>query len=368
MTAESTQPAIRVLHVITGLGHGGAETMLARLVSTPVPGVEHAVISLSPGGVHASRLKAAGVPVHVCNLRQAGGLARAPAILRQAVRRHRPNIIQGWMYHGNVTAQLLRPLAPMGARPRVILGIRCTEYSVEGEPRPVVRLDAALSRFADLLIANSDAGLSAHLAHGYRPARSVVVHNGIDVGHFKPDPQARADQRRALGLAADTPVFIHVANVRPLKNHALLLAAMRQLPSCTALLVGEGTEGLEGLPNTRLLGRRDDVDRLLSVADAAICCSLSEGFSNAVAEAMAAGLPVVCTDVGDNRVIVGDTGWLTAPVVAQFTATLRAAAQLPLAELQVKGSRARSRIIENFTLTRAVERFTDCYRDLVGKA
>jgi glycosyltransferase involved in cell wall biosynthesis len=358
---------IRVLHFIAGLDNGGAEAMLARLVTAPTEDVEHVVVSLRKGGFHVARLRSHNVVVHEHDISDPRQAASAPWLFAKVVRDFAPDVIQGWMYHGNLVAQLAPVLARRRARTKVIIGIRCTEHSLTSAFRPVVKIDAGLSRFADLMIANSHSGLDFHLAHGYRPPRSAVVHNGVDVDLFKPDPAVRAQMRAALHLAPDARVLIHVANVRPLKNHGLLLEALRSVPQCTALLVGDGTAELDLPANARALGRRDDVERLLAAADLTVNTSWSEGFCNAIAEAMAAGLPGVCTAVGDTAMIVGDTGWLVPPRVDAFAAALREALNLSPEELADQGRRARARICEKFTLSAAVHRFTGCYFELAGR-
>src|SRR5690606_18204571 len=131
----------------------------------------------------------------------------------------------------------------------------------------LIRVGARLSGRPDVIVANSTAGVRAHLAHGYRPRRLEVIPNGIDTDRFRPDPAARADLRAALGLAPDARVAIHVARVDPMKDHASLLDAFRNLPEVALLLVGSGTQRLSLPPNAQALGRRDDVAALLSAAD-----------------------------------------------------------------------------------------------------
>ena len=99
-----------------------------------------------------------------------------------------------------------------------------------------------------------------------------------------------------------------------MKDQATFLAAMTQLPDLFALLVGAGTETLAATHNVVRLGRRNDVPRLFAAADFVVSSSrFGEGFSNALGEGMACGLPAVATDVGDAKLIVGDTGLVVPP-------------------------------------------------------
>jgi glycosyltransferase involved in cell wall biosynthesis len=115
-----------------------------------------------------------------------------------------------------------------------------------------------------------------------------------------------------------------------------------------------------------LLGRRDDVPRLLAAMDVATSASAyGEGFSNAVAEAMACGVPCVVTDVGDAGWIVGDTGMVVPPGSPDLLAKAWSRL-LGMDRDQRKrlGERARARVAENFEISAVVRRFEDFYRGL----
>jgi Glycosyltransferase len=113
----------------------------------------------------------------------------------------------------------------------------------------VVKACALLSRWPDVVTANSAAGLKSHLALGYHPRRTQVLANGIDVDHFRPDAAARVAVRTELGIPENAMVVAHVARVDAMKDHGSFLAAMTALPDVFALLVGAGTEDLAAAPN-----------------------------------------------------------------------------------------------------------------------
>ena len=130
------------------------------------------------------------------------------------------------------------------------------------------------------------------------------------------------------------------------------------------LVVGAGTSHLTTPPNVRRLGFRADMARLYPIADIVVSSSaFGEGFSNAVAEGMSAGLIPVATDVGDTMRIVGDTGHLVpARNVSVLTEAIAAAAGLPPLERAEQGERARERILANFTFARALDAFSELYQ------
>jgi glycosyltransferase involved in cell wall biosynthesis len=230
----------------------------------------------------------------------------------------------------------------------------------------VVKACALLSRSPDVVTANSVAGLKSHLALGYHPRRTQVLANGIDVDHFRPDAAARIAVRSELGIPENAVVLAHVARVDAMKDHGSFLAAMAALPDVFALLAGAGTESLAAAPNLFRLGRRCDVARLFAAADIVVSSSCrGEGFSNVLAEGMACGLPAVATDIGDARLIVGDTGLV---VPAQSPETLAAAIRTLAAESASlradRGRRARERIVEHFSMKRAVQTHVELYESL----
>jgi glycosyltransferase involved in cell wall biosynthesis len=230
----------------------------------------------------------------------------------------------------------------------------------------VVKACALVSRYPDVVTANSTTGLKSHLALGYRPRRAQVIANGIDIDEFQPNAAARRAVRTELGIGNDAIVLAHVARVNAMKDHGSFLAAMAALPHLYALLVGAGTEDLPAGPNLFRLGCRCDVPRLFAAADFVISSSrFGEGFSNVLAEGMACGLPAVATDVGDAKFIVGDTGFVVPPQGpdALIAAIRTLAAESETARAQ-RGSRARARIVENFAMGHAVQRYVDLYRSL----
>jgi len=275
------------------------------------------------------------------------------------------------MYHGDLAALLALVASGRRRSTQLAWNIRCSDLDFARYSRAlhlVVRACAALSRVPDLVIANSHAGLVSHRTLGYRPRRAEVVPNGIDTDVYRPDAAARAAVRRELGIAEEAAVVAHVARVDPMKDHAGFLRTMALLPDVHALVAGAGTESLPAAANVHRLGRRADVPRLLAAADLIVSSSaFGEGFSNAVAEGMATGLPAVATNVGDAATIVGDTGLVVAPDNPQALADAIRALLSETPDQHVdRGRRARARIAERFSIPRAREQLAKLYDDLLG--
>lgn len=355
--------AMKIVHVISGLGTGGAEANLLRLATAlGRRGWAQHVVGVGAPSDHAVALSDVGVAVTVLGVGSASSALRGLMRLAGIVRSFRPDVLQGWMYHGDLFATLAHLLSPGAGRRKLFWNLRASNTRECGYAR-IVRLCALLSGRPDAVIANSQAGAEYHLAHGYRPRRIEIIPNGIDTNAFRPDPQACARIRGELGIAADAVVAIHAARFDPMKDHALFLAAMAELPAMQAIMTGKDTQTLTVPPNVHRLGIRRDMPALYAAADVVVSTSAyAEGFSNVVAEGMSAGLVPVATDVGDARTIIGETGTIVPvrdPVA--LVAALADIAAWPRDRLTVRGFAARTRIVGQFDEERAIERYVELY-------
>lgn len=357
----------RVMHVITSLHTGGAESMLTSLALASLSkGQEIHVVSLMSGGANYEHLSRGGVPVMHLGLARGQWNPLALWRLARLIRRLRPSVVQSWMYHADLAATLGLALSGRRRRTRLYWGVRCSDMDL-GRYGPglkaVIGFCARLSFLPDAVIANSRAGKNVHERLGYRPREFLVYDNGIDTERFRPDPETRARIRAELGIPPDEMLLIQVARMDPMKDYDCFLAALRRLPGIRAIAVGEGTQQLDDLPGLIRLGPRRDVPALLAASDIIVSSSaFGEGFSNAIAEGMACGLPAVATTVGDAARIVGDAGILVPPRDPQALASaIMALARKSPTERVVMGQAARHRIVEQFSLERAVSRFGALY-------
>jgi len=271
------QPTARVMHVITGLDTGGAETQLALLVGArKEAGAEDIVVSLIPGGAVRQRLENSGVTVHDLGMRRGRPSLTGLLRLRSLIRRTKPRIVQSWMYHADLISAFALQVSGRKNATRLIWGIRCSDMNLADYGRGLrwtLGLCVRYSHVPDMVVANSEAGLKAHVDLGYQPRHSRVIDNGIDTARFRPDAASRAEVRAELAIDSGVKLVAHVARVDPMKDHETLLTAMRELPDVELLLIGLGTESLAARPGWHGLGRRADVPRLLSTCDLIVASS-----------------------------------------------------------------------------------------------
>jgi glycosyltransferase involved in cell wall biosynthesis len=309
-----------------------------------------------------------GIPVSGFDIGSISQALRAVGKLRRVVQHVGPDIVQGWMYHGDLAATFIHLLTAGRTRRRLVWNIRASNVDDARYAR-LVRICAWLSRWPDVVVANSEAGAKFHVSRGYRPRRMVTISNGIDTVKFCPDPMVRSEVRAELGLG-DKVVVVHVARVDPMKDHATFLAAMARLPDIFGLLIGAGTEALACPPNVRALGVQSNTERYYAAADVVASSSaFGEGFSNALAEGMSAGLVPVTTNVGDAARIVGPIGIVVVPRdPAALAGAIRSIADLSGEQRRVRGQEARARIVSFFERERAIDAYAGLYRELAAES
>ncbi|MDR7420810.1 MAG: glycosyltransferase, partial [Armatimonadota bacterium] len=373
----------KVVHLITALDVGGAELALARLLpGLRDRGIHNTVVSLTAPGRVALRIREAGVAVRSLGLRRGSVAPGAVFRLRRLLQAERPDILQTWMYH----ADLLGAVASWRrVRPALLWNVRASDVEMTryGWLSAATRRTCAwLSRRPLAVVANSQAGIEFHQRLGYRPARWVMIPNGVDSREFRPDPVARASFRAELGIPGDAKLVGLVGRRDPMKGHDVFLEAARALmdrwPSLHVLLAGPGVEAdvepfaswsraLEPTVRQRvhLLGPRDDMPRLYAALDVACSASLfGEGFPNVIAEAMATGVPVVATAVGDAPHLVGDTGFIVPPGDAASLADRCGMLVGDDGRRRAMGEAARRRIVSLFGMDRVADAYARLYTEL----
>ncbi len=377
---------LRVLHIITGLGQGGAESVLFRLATYPEANVEHVVVSLTDEGIYGERLRAAGVAVHMLGMKRGRVSLRGFLALRALVAAERPDAVQTWMYHADLIGGLAARLAGVRA---IAWGIRNSGEHLERSSRSarmVLRACALLSgRIPKAIVCAAQKSAERHADKGYDRARMVVIANGYDLSRYAPNAEARSRVRAQWGVPQDVPAIGCVARWDPLKDHANLLRAIAALvrdgrdAGLRCVLIGRGmdTENAElgalvdrlGLRDRLVLaGPSDDVPAAMNGLDLHVLSSCAEGFPNVVAEAMACGVYCVVTDVGDAAYIVGDAGVVVPPEQPE---ALARGIETALREVAARGRErageaGRARVLENFDIARMVQSYIAVWRRISG--
>lgn len=374
--------ALRILFLTRSLGFGGAERQLVELAKA-LHQRGHAVTvaeSYAPGPL-TPELVAAGVRTRSLGKTGRWDLTGFTRSLVALVKDERPDVLHSYLVEPNILAAAVKARFP---RLKVVWGIRASnmDFAKYGlVSRMSFATSALLSRVPDRIIANSHAGVTFHAEHGYPRAAMHVVPNGIDVGRFTPDPEARRAERATLGVDDGTLLIGVMGRLDVMKDHptflrAVALHAPPERLDVRYLVTGSGpaayvaemqrlAQELGVEDRVVWQGPRTDAQRVLNALDIMTSTSaFGEGFPNVVGEAMACGVPCVVTDVGDSGVVVGSTGIVVPPGaaegVAEGWATLagRLSPELSTA--------CRSRIAEEFSVDRLAERTVAVLRDVVA--
>lgn len=363
---------MKVMHVIAGLGTGGAETQLVNLVTSAcADGPESIVVNLLPmdSGPNTRRLQDAGIEVHHLGLSGIGNLIGTRNRLTQLIRSTKPDIVQSWMYYGDFLSYSALRKGGLLGRVRHFWNIRCSDMDLQRYSRRlrwVMKFCAAHSGKPTGVVVNSLAGQEVHRRAGYQPRAWHLIENGIDTDRFSPGDKYMA--RGAAGFPQDRPIAVHIARVDPMKDHDTLIRVAADAPQWLFVAVGAGTEKLYGPPNLVGQGRRDDVDCLARAADVVLSTSaFGEGFSNALAEGMASGLLPISTDVGDSAWLIDAAGWVVPPKSPDhIVGVLNEIADFEATEYARRSVVARDRIVAEFGIDRMVGRYNSLYRQAVA--
>lgn len=305
---------VTVVHVVENLNRGGLERVVIDLVRAQrAMGMRCRVLCLFGEGPLAEELRADGVDVQACGKRRGvdlRALRRMRALLRQT-----PGAI---LHTHNAVAHYHAVLAAVGLPLRRVVNTRHAMPAGEGGGRREWLYRRAM-RATDVCVAVCEAARLQLQVQGVRPRVGLVsIPNGIQLGRYQPSCAAsRRQLAEVLGLPGGTALIGTVGRLNPVKDQASLIRAFRRvhdaMPATALLLIGDGAEraGLAAVAHAEgvygsvhFLGDRADVDVLLQGLDLFAMSSMSEGYSIALLEASAAGLPIVATDVGGNAEIV----------------------------------------------------------------
>lgn len=343
-----------------------------------------AVLTLWDSGPLRQRIRALGIPVYSLRMQPRTPSPAALSRLMRIVRRVQPDVIQGWLIQGNVTA-FAAGLVQIGMRHRapVVWNCRVCLNSMADAPLSWVmayKFSAQLSRFATTIIYASKTSAQQHQEIGYPHDRAVFIPNGFDPTVFAPSPQARAEVRHELQLADDALLIGLIGRYHAMKDHPNFLQAAALVkqshPHARFVLAGRGidwqNEALAALireqnlqESIHLLGERHDMPRLSAALDIACCSSYDEAFPNVIGEAMSCGVPCAVTDVSDLEWIVGDSGRVVPPRNARALAeAISELIETGAAGRQQLGAAARARVLEVFALSTVTAQYQALYEKL----
>lgn len=369
---ESTPKILMLIDEMESIAAGGTERQILQIAALLRAGGFETVIATLRGTAWLTP-EVAGCPVHHANVMSLRSRSswRELQKLQQWMRKERFHILTTFFHESNCLGSWLASRAGI---PALVGGRRNLGTTIPLLWKALLRLS---NRRVDQFHANCEAvGQKAIRAEGISPDRVHIVYNGIDLTLFEGLYQYRRSMRQRLGLRPDAILYGMVSGLRPEKGVGDFLEAARQMipsaPRAHFLIVGGGE--LQAALQARvdqhnlhsriqLVGAQNDVLPYLAAMDVGVLSSYTEGLSNSLLEYMAAGLPVIATNVGGNREAVGDAGIL---VPARNPEALAAAMlQMQSEEWRSEFAGLSRKQVQRFSLEAAGDRLCSLYSHLI---
>lgn len=363
---------IRIAFCVTDLDPGGAERCLVQLATGLDRGVwEPRVYCLGAAGDLVENLERANVHVECLGARSIRNVGAVPRLARR-LRSFRPALLQTFLFHANLAGRIAGRWAGV---PVIVSGVRVAEH----EHRWHLWCDRLTQRLVTRNVCVSQSVANFSMAYGgIRPEKIAVIPNGVDIHRYA---DARPADLEPLGIPPGSRTILCVGRLHRQKGHRLLLEAAAPLftadPHLHLLLVGNGPlhGELDALLVERqwqrqvhLTGRRRDVPELMRAATLLVLPSLWEGMPNVVLEAMAAGLPVIASDVEGVRELLGnDTRGIVFPAGSVEDLRTGLVGILRDQELRNRVAVASQEFVQSYFTTEAMlSKYVRLYRQLLG--
>jgi len=374
---------LKIVHIITGLGNGGAEHTLYKICKYDINN-KHIVISLTGSGKYFSLLKKLNIRVYKLNcnffsIHKIFYLSKLLSLLK-------PNIVQTWLVHGDFVGSLAARLAGIK---NIIWNIRYSNLEI-GKAKfstiLILKLLAKLSfSLPKSIITVSKKAKKIYEIKGYDSKKLKFIANGYDLTILKPNKIQRINFKKKIKIKNHIPLIGNIGRYDPQKDHLNFLKALSLIRSKNinffCVLVGfninkknislfSAIKRLKLSKNIKLLDQNNNIPQIMNGIDVYVqSSSYGEGFPNVVAEAMACGTPCVVTNVGDASNIVGSTGWVVPP---DNPAKLSNAIEKVICEINTskwnkRCNKARLRIKKNFDIAKMVRYYNQLWIDVLKK-
>jgi glycosyltransferase involved in cell wall biosynthesis len=374
---------LKIVHVIGGLGVGGAERGLAKLnCGLDAQKYDINVVSLSRQGEIGAELESKRINVFYLNMNWGPSSVLAFSKLVSLLKRIEPDVIHCWMYHGYAVGALAAHCA--GIKRQIIWSIHHTDVDparMKKRTLWIIRLCRFLSEhFAPAMVFCAKRSLESHMAIGFRCAVNSIIPNGFDTNLFKPNESARKSVRAELGILENQMVIGTISRFNPQKAPFNFVDAANKLSNLNNdakyIMCGSGLEwsnselteriDLYGLRSKfHLLGVRHNMEEIISAFDVGVSASISEAFPNCIAEMMSCEIPCVVSDAGDSSLIVDKYGVVVPPDnVAALAKGISEIIESDALARRRLGYGARTRIVDAFGLDKYLARYRELYSNV----
>lgn len=373
---------MRIVHVIIGLGVGGAELMLKRLIEG-VDGndrMEHSVISLTELGPVGQKLREQGVDVKVLGMRNALSIPKTFFRLRVELKNIKPDIVQTWMYLADILGGLAAKSLKIN---NIVWNVRNTNFGLNGLSHIVlIKVSSFLSKFIPKkIIYVSYSAKNSHEKVGYASEKSIVIYNGFDTKKYCYKAENRNKLRKEFQFKSTDLVFCSVGRYATSKDHLNIVKAakiaVKSNKNIRILMIGLNVDNNnstlmeaigEDINYFYLAGQRNDISSVFSGVDAFCLHSITEGFPNVLGEAMSSSLPCITTRAGDAEIILNNENYtVDIKDETNLAEKIITMSLLPLDERIKMGNRNRTLVLNNYSLNHVLEKYDNLYLREVNK-
>jgi glycosyltransferase involved in cell wall biosynthesis len=374
---------MKILHIITSLGDGGAEHTLYKICKYDKQN-RHIVISLKSSDKYVPLCNKLGIRVYCLNMKNFLHIYKFFYLIK-LISNLKPDLVQTWLVHGDFIGGIAAKFAGIK---KIIWNIRYSNLE-SGKAKfstiILVKILVILSFYIpeSIVVVSKRAKLDSEKL-GYSKKKLFLISNGYDFKILKPNKKDKLFLKKKINLKKRIPIIGKVARYDAKKDHLNLLKALafisKKKIKFFCVLIGTGIDRnkvllneikkLKLIKNVKLLAPINDITKVMNGLDIHVQSSrYGEGFPNVVAEAMACGTPCVTTDVGEASFIVGNSGWIVPP---KNSIRLAKALEKSLIEIGTKKwnkrrNKARKRIKENFDIFKMIASYNNLWSNVNNK-
>jgi glycosyltransferase involved in cell wall biosynthesis len=372
---------MKIVHIITGLGDGGAEHTLFKICKYDSKN-KHIVISFKKYGKYSSLLNKLGIEVYCLNANFFS--IHKFFFLIKLLQSLKPDIVQTWLVHADLIGSIAARLAGIK---KILWNVRYSNIDIDKSKLTTVLIIKILAKLSyiipETIVIVSKKAKKIYESKGYDKRKLKFIPNGYDLSTLKVSKSQKIYFQKKIKIKKQIPLIGYVARYDPLKDHLNLLNALSLIrlkgKDFFCILVGSNINKNKILINEikklkldnyiSLLGPVNNVSKIMNLLDIHVQSSASEGFPNVVAEAMAHKTPCVVTNVGDSSYIVGQTGWV---VPSNNSVKLAKAIEKAFNEMGTKNwnkkcNVARIRIKQKFSLSKMIKSYNKVWINVYKK-
>lgn len=365
---------MKILFLITGLGLGGAEKQLVLLAEKMLE-KNNSVTIISLTGEIMVNLDSRVNIYNIYMKKKLYSFICALIKVKQIIKKINPDIVHSHMFHANIFSRILKIFTHF---PILI----CTAHSSNEGNRFRMFLYKITDHIATISTNVSQEAVNSFLEKkATYPGRMLCVYNGIDTSKFLFSKKERNNYREKLNISIDTKVILSVGRLTKAKDYPNLFNAYKYLiknnrfnQKIIIVIAGHGellselekyVQSINISENVFFLGAKNDIEKLINIADVFVLSSEWEGFGLVVAEAMACERVVVATDAGGIREVVGDCGYVVPIKNERLLAEeIQKVLEFPLDYKINIGQRSRDSIINHYSIDAVVDKWLELYTNL----